>query len=171
MKSLSHVQFFCNPMDYSLSGSFVQGIFQARTLEWAAIPFSRRSSQPRDWTQVSCIVGIQFMVWTTREVNRILEWATVSFSRESSWPRIEPVSPVSPALAGSSLPLSHQHSTSQYHIKYLREEKLSHARSLWNRRIRNATSWLDLEWTQIWASLIFNKLLEKFTEFFQGGSF
>ena len=27
----------CNPMDYSLSGSFVHGIFQARVLEWVAI--------------------------------------------------------------------------------------------------------------------------------------
>ena len=33
----------CNPMDYT-----VHGILQARTLEWVAFPFSRRSSQPRD---------------------------------------------------------------------------------------------------------------------------
>ena len=38
----------CNPMDYSLPGSSVHGIFQARTLEWVAISFSRRSFQPRD---------------------------------------------------------------------------------------------------------------------------
>ena len=30
----------CDPMDYSLPGSFVQGIFQARILEWVAISFS-----------------------------------------------------------------------------------------------------------------------------------
>ena len=35
----------------------VHGILQARILEWVAFPFSRGSSQPRDWTQVSCIVG------------------------------------------------------------------------------------------------------------------
>ena len=29
-----------DPMDYSLSGSSAQGIFQARVLEWAAISFS-----------------------------------------------------------------------------------------------------------------------------------
>ena len=34
------------PMDYSLPGSSVHGILQARTLEWEAIPFSRESSQP-----------------------------------------------------------------------------------------------------------------------------
>ena len=44
-------------MDYSLPGSSVQGIFQVRILEWVAISFSRRSSWPRDWTQVSHIVG------------------------------------------------------------------------------------------------------------------
>ena len=47
----------CNPMDYSLPGSSVHGISQARVLEWVAIPFSRGSSQPRDRTQVSCIAG------------------------------------------------------------------------------------------------------------------
>ena len=34
----------CNPMDGSLSGSFVHGIFLARILEWIAISFSRGSS-------------------------------------------------------------------------------------------------------------------------------
>ncbi|XP_059733212.1 zinc finger protein 677 isoform X2 [Bos taurus] len=38
----------CDPMDHSPPGSSVHGIFQARILEWIAIPFSRRSSQPRD---------------------------------------------------------------------------------------------------------------------------
>ena len=38
----------CNPMDYSLPGSSVYGILQARLLEWVAISFSRGSSRPRD---------------------------------------------------------------------------------------------------------------------------
>ena len=33
-------------MDYSLPGSSVQGILQARILEWAAIPFSRDLLDP-----------------------------------------------------------------------------------------------------------------------------
>ena len=37
-----------DPMDYSTPGSSVHGTFQARILEWVAIPFSRGSSQPRD---------------------------------------------------------------------------------------------------------------------------
>ena len=40
-------------MDYYI----VPGILQARILEWVAFPFSRGSSQPRDWTQVSLIIG------------------------------------------------------------------------------------------------------------------
>ena len=47
----------CNPMDCSPPGSSVHGIFQARILERDAISFSRGSSWPRDWTQVSCIAG------------------------------------------------------------------------------------------------------------------
>ena len=34
----------CDPMDCSLPGSSVHGIFQARILEWVAISFSRGSS-------------------------------------------------------------------------------------------------------------------------------
>ena len=53
----------CNPMDYSLPGSSVHGIFQAEILEWVAISFSRGSSQHRDWTRVSHIVGRHFIIW------------------------------------------------------------------------------------------------------------
>ena len=47
----------CNPIDCCPPGSSVHGIFQARILEWVAISFSRGSSRPRDWTQVSCLAG------------------------------------------------------------------------------------------------------------------
>ena len=57
----------CDPMDYSLSGSSIHGIFQARVLEWVAISFSRGSSRPRDRTQVSCIAGRRFYHLNTRE--------------------------------------------------------------------------------------------------------
>ena len=57
----------CDPMDCSLPGSSVHGIFQARILEWGAISFSGGSSLPRDWTRVSHIVGRCFTVWATRE--------------------------------------------------------------------------------------------------------
>ena len=38
----------CDPMDCSLPGFSIHGILQSRILEWVAISFSRRSSQPRD---------------------------------------------------------------------------------------------------------------------------
>ena len=45
----------CDPMRCSPPGSSDHGIFQARILEWVAIPFSRASSRPRDQIWVSCI--------------------------------------------------------------------------------------------------------------------
>ena len=42
-------------MDYSLPVSSVHVIFQARILEWVAISSSKGSSQPQDWTHISCI--------------------------------------------------------------------------------------------------------------------
>ena len=50
----------CDPMDCSLSGVSVHGIFQARVLEWIAISFSRGSSRPRNRTWVSHITGRRF---------------------------------------------------------------------------------------------------------------
>ena len=47
-------------MDCSPPGSSMHGIFQARILEWGATAFSRGSSRPRDWTQVSHIAGRRF---------------------------------------------------------------------------------------------------------------
>ena len=51
-----------DPMDWSLPGASVHGIFQARVLEWVAISFSRGSSPPRDRTQVSHIAGRHFTI-------------------------------------------------------------------------------------------------------------
>ena len=55
-----------DPMNCTPPASFVYGIFQARILKWIAMPFSRGSSWPRDWTWVSCIAGRFFTVWSTR---------------------------------------------------------------------------------------------------------
>ena len=62
-----------DPMDCSLPGSSVHGIFQAIVLEWNAISFSSGSSQPRDWTWVSRIVDRRFTIWATREVLLLCE--------------------------------------------------------------------------------------------------
>ena len=57
-----------DPMDCSSpSGTSVHGILQTKILEWVAIPFSRGSSWPRDWTGVPCVTGRFFTIWATRE--------------------------------------------------------------------------------------------------------
>ena len=79
----------CDPVDCSLPGSSVHGIFQAIVLEWIAISFSSGSSQPRDWTQVSCIVVRRFTIWATREVdwgNSLLR-SSLTFSLLSQKPQ------------------------------------------------------------------------------------
>ena len=47
-------------------------ILQAKILEWVAIPFSRGSCHPNDWTWVSCIAGRFFTIWANRETLREL---------------------------------------------------------------------------------------------------
>ena len=63
----------CDPMDCSLPGSSVHGIFQARVLEWVSISFSRGSSWPRDQTQVSHIAGRCFTAWATRKAQMLIK--------------------------------------------------------------------------------------------------
>ena len=63
-------------VDYSPPSSSVHGILQERILEWFAMPSSRESSWPRDWTWVSCIscIGrrviyhsVQFSRWVVSD--------------------------------------------------------------------------------------------------------
>ena len=68
----------CDPKDYSLLGSSVHGILQTRILEWVTIPFSGRSSWPKDWTLGSCIAGRLFTIWVTREAHFHLYKAPLS---------------------------------------------------------------------------------------------
>ena len=66
----------CSPL-----GSSIHRILQARILGWVAISFSSGSSQPGDWTWVSCFVGRFFINWATtgsiRELNRWKNEVTV----------------------------------------------------------------------------------------------
>ena len=66
-KSLQSCLTLCNPMDCSPLGYSVLGILQAIILVWAPMLSSRGSSQPRDWIQVSCIVGGFLTHWATSE--------------------------------------------------------------------------------------------------------
>ena len=74
------------PVDCSPPGSSVYGILQARILEWVAVSFSRGSSWPRDWTQVSCIAGRRFNLWATREAHNCYQIYTYLFGVQS--PRV-----------------------------------------------------------------------------------
>ena len=65
----------CDPMDCSPQGFSVHGILQGRTLEWVTIPFSRGSSQPRGWTQASCMAGGFFTVWAASWAIWASSWA------------------------------------------------------------------------------------------------
>ena len=75
----------CDPMDCSLRGCSVHGISQARVLEWVALSFSRGSSQPRDWTQVSHITGRRFY-HLSHQGSRLEErWTIFVITRQRSW--------------------------------------------------------------------------------------
>ena len=81
LKKCTHYEDWTNPLNLSLGTTKVKvkitqscltlcncivcGILQARILECIAIPFSRGSSQSRDWIQVSRIAGGFFTSWAT----------------------------------------------------------------------------------------------------------
>ena len=100
----------CNPMDCSPPVSSVQGIFQARLLEWAAMPSFGGSSWLRDPFLPSIITGRLSTIWATRDADnwscpfRIPNWTSLvaqtvrrlptmwetwvrSLGREDSWRR------------------------------------------------------------------------------------
>ena len=62
----------CDPMDCSLPGSSIHGIFQARVLEWADTSFSRGSSQLRGGIWVSCVTDRCITLWVTKEAVPLL---------------------------------------------------------------------------------------------------
>ena len=55
----------CDPMDCIPQAALSVGFLQARILESVAMPFSRGTFQPRNWTGVSCIAGGFFTSWAT----------------------------------------------------------------------------------------------------------
>ena len=79
----------CNPMDCRPPGSSVHGILQARILEWVAMPSSRGSSPPRDWTQVSCI-GRQILYHLSHQGRPLCYWSMlINWHGISSLDRLE----------------------------------------------------------------------------------
>ena len=96
-----------DPMEWSLSGSSVHGILQARILEWAAISFSRGDQE----TQVSCIAGRFFTIWATREAVSCMSssqkpcevFSSVQFSRPVMSDSLQPMDCSTPGF-----PVHHQ---------------------------------------------------------------
>ena len=87
----------CHPMDYT-----VHGILQARILEWVAVPFSRRSSQPRDWTRVLRIAGWFFTIWATREDHQNGTAPTTKVYVLTSWTPLPSSETSAPAMCATS---------------------------------------------------------------------
>ena len=104
----------CDPMDCGLPVSSIPGILQAGILEWVAISFSKRSSQPRDQTWVSHIAGRRFTIWATREVNANLwqNWNSFLCLR-TPW-------------SFFSITLTQYILLNPFHQKYLCEEQKTH---------------------------------------------
>ena len=69
-------------MDFSLPGSSVHGILQARILEWVAMPFSRGSSQPNPGLHIT---GGFFTDWTTRKDKQPIPVHHLSFLLKCRW--------------------------------------------------------------------------------------
>ena len=75
----------CDPVDCSPPGCSVPGILQARILEWAAISFSRGSSQPRDWTLISFPTGRFLTIWATGKSLAWLHLSKMEIIVPTSW--------------------------------------------------------------------------------------
>ena len=56
-QSLSRVQLFAIPWTVACQAPLSMGLLQVSILEWVAMPSSRGSSQPRDWTQSPTLRG------------------------------------------------------------------------------------------------------------------
>ena len=68
---LSHAQLFTTPWTAARQAPLSMGTLQARILEWVAMPSSRGSSQPRDWTCVSYVscIGRRILYCVTWEAH------------------------------------------------------------------------------------------------------
>ena len=75
---------------YTYSLQPLYGVLQARILQWVAFPFSRRSSQPRNQTQVSCIADGFFTSWATREAQEYWSEQPIPSPGDLPNPGIEP---------------------------------------------------------------------------------
>ena len=74
----------------------------SRILEWVAIPFSRGSSWPRNWTRVSYIAGGFFTNWAIREAFPLHLAAAAAAKSLQSCPTL--CNPIGGSPPGSTVP-------------------------------------------------------------------
>jgi len=145
----------CDPVDCSPPGYSVHGILQAIILEWVTISFSRGSSQPRDWTQVSCIAGRFFTIWATREAQYVTD-PKASVDASFPWPLSTPSSilaiPILPRGAASTIQWDSWHqgprtsSSSSLHLWFLTDAQqmlLDYEEAHWEALSQNHTTALE----------------------------
>ena len=82
LSSFSRVRLFSTLLTSPPSSS-VHGILQERTLEWVAMPSSRGSSPPRDWTRVSCIADGFFTIELPGKSSKMVYNYKISLSDDS----------------------------------------------------------------------------------------
>ena len=82
LSCFSCVQLCASLFTEARQASLSMGILQARILEWVAMPFSKESARPRDWTQVTCIARH----WPSKPPGRppanLLEWLFILATME-----------------------------------------------------------------------------------------
>ena len=120
LSSFTCVQLFETPWTVACQAPLCMGILQARILEWVAMPSSKRSPQPREWTCVSWIAGRFFTYWTTwkglRSIptsnncalvgGRFLLRQWIHSPHQSSWATVNPRAENKAGLsAGGELPV------------------------------------------------------------------
>ena len=93
----------CDSLNCNPPGSSVHGILQARILEWVAIPFSRGSFWPRDWTHITCIATF-LTIWELLGQTAIREGAQPN-SLADNWIKDYSAKPCT-GRAGPSFPPS-----------------------------------------------------------------
>ena len=87
-KSLQSCPTLCDPMDYSLPGSPVPGILQARTLEWVAISFSNAWKWTVKVKSLSCVRLFSTPWAATHQAP-----PSIGFSRQQYWSGVPLPSP------------------------------------------------------------------------------
>ena len=75
----------CGPMDYSLPGSSVHGILQARKLEWIVIPFSRKFPDPGIEPMFPGFPALAGRFFTPEPSGKPLCWPSIHWRREHGY--------------------------------------------------------------------------------------